>query len=119
MKIGFIRPRVKEGKDYTGVITKYTVDEEQKVCRIYVQLDIEPQEVFMKRFELSHKANSAVAMFCYHMGIYNEYDDTVELDELIGIRVIVKLKKGRNGQLFIEEIELDGEYAEWEGQDEE
>ena len=118
MNIQFIKPEVKTGKKYRGKILRYTLDEERKVFRLYVVLDREPEIEFMKRFDVDQNVGSAFALFCNDMGIYME-DDTVELDELEGIHVIVKLKKGRNEKLYIQEILLDVKYYQAQKEHEE
>ena len=114
MQIQFIKPELKAGKKYKGEIARYTVDEQHRVFRVYVILDQEPQVEFMKRIELDQNADSAFAMFCCDMDIYMD-DDTVELDDMEGLRVKVKLKKGRDGKLYIEQIKVcEKEYQEQE-----
>ncbi len=111
MKISFVKPEVKAGKRYRGEITRYATDEEYKVLRVYVVLDREPQIEFMKRFEGCQNIDSPFARFCYDMGIYMD-DDSVELDELKGLRVKVKLKEGNDKRLYVNEIQLDEKFYE-------
>ncbi len=111
MKLQFINPEVRAGKKYKGEIARYTVDEERRVLRVYVILEQEPQVEFMKRFELDQNVGSAFAMFCCDMQIYMD-DDTVDLDDMEGLKVKVKLKKGRDEKLYIEEIKLDEKFYE-------
>lgn len=118
MRIHFVKPEVREGKKYRGEISRFTLDATHKIFRVYVILDQEPQLEFMKRFEVEQNTDSAFATFCREMGIYTE-DDTAELDELEGTRVIVKLKRGREEKLFIEKIQLDEKYYEEHESDEE
>lgn len=120
MKIQFVKPKVQANKRYQGEISKYTLDEEHKVFRVYVTLDKEPLIEFMKRFELDKNRGSAFARFCEEMYVFNEDDGTAELDELEGLRVIVRLKKGRDEKFYVGEIQLDEKYyEEQEGCDEE
>lgn len=118
MKIQFITPKVEEEKKYRGEISRYTIDKEQGVCRVYVVLDREQNLEFMKRFDFNMMKGSDFARFCDDIWIYDE-DDTVELDNMKGIRVIVKLKKGRNEKYYVKDIKLDEKYYhEQEEQDE-
>lgn len=118
MKVQFVTPKVEEGKKYRGEIRRYTIDKEQGVCRVYVVLDREPNLEFMKRFEFNLMKGSDFAKFCDEIWIYDE-DDTVELDNMKGTKVIVKLKKGHNEQYYVQEIKLDKKFYEQEGQDDE
>ena len=118
MKIQFVTPTVEGGKKYRGEISRYTIDKEQGVCRVYVVLDREQNLEFMKRFEFNLMKGSEFFKFCDEIWIGDE-DGTVELDDMKGIRVIVKLRKGRNEKYYVKEIKLDEKYYEQEEQGEE
>lgn len=107
--IKFVKPNVKEGKKYKGEISRYEFHEEFKVLRIYVVLDKVANVEFMKRVDVDFSVGSVFATFCINMGIYFE-DDTADLDELIGSKVIVVLKKGSDDKYYINKIQLDKEY---------
>lgn len=126
MKIQFVTPKVEEGKRYKGEISRYTLDEKQGVCRVYVVLDREPNLEFMKRFEYNLTIGSDFFQFCDEIWIYDEDDGTAELGCIKGTRVIVKLKKGKSEKFYVQEIKLDEKYynekyskQEQEEQDEE
>lgn len=110
MQIKFVKPEVKAGKEYKGEITRYKFDEKNRAFRIFVVLDKEPQIEFMKRIDIDWEVNSAFAAFCCEMGIYVEDDDSAELDELVGTRVIAVLNKGEDGKLYVGEVQLDEVY---------
>lgn len=117
MKIEFVKPEVRVGKEYKGEIVRYKLDERHKAFRVYVILDKEPKIEFMKRIDIDWEVNSAFAVFCCEMGIYSEDDNSAELEELIGTRVIAVLNKGEDEKLYIGDIQLDEAY--YQEQDEE
>ena len=111
MKVKFVIPKLKSGKEYKGQIRRYTVDEERKIFRIFVVLDKVPELEYMKKFDYDLNARSELGEFCDNMLVLSE-DGLVDFDELEGLPVIVKLKKGTTGKLYINEIWLDEEIFE-------
>jgi len=113
MKLKFVIPNLKEGKRYKGVISRYTVDKEKTVLRVYVIIDKEPSLEFMKRMDIDLNINSNFALFCSNMKIFTE-ENEVDLDRLLDIRVIVQLQKGRDDMLYIDRCRLDQHYYQQE-----
>lgn len=110
MKIKFVKPEVRANKEYRGEIVRYKLDERNKVFRVYVALDKEPRVEFMKRIDIDWEVNSTFADFCCKMEIYVEDDDSADLEELIGIRVVAVLNKGEDGRFYVGDIQLDESY---------
>ena len=108
--IKFVKPNVKEGKKYKGEVTRYDFNEGQKVLRIYVALDKVSNCEFMKKVDVNLDINSTFANFCLDMGIYFE-DDSADLDELIGSRVVVMLKQGSDGKYYVNKMQLDEDFC--------
>lgn len=109
MKLRFIQPKVREGKKYKGIISRYDIDKRRGILRLYVVLDKEPSLEFMKRLDIDLNINSNFALFCSNMQIFTE-EDEVELEELVDTRVIACLRRGRDDMLYIDRCVLDEEY---------
>ena len=109
MQVQFYNPKIKSNKKYHGEIQRYTIDKDRKIFRLYVILDEVPEIEYMKRFDYDFNVNSELGEFCNDMYVMSE-DGLVDFDELEGLKVVVKLRKGTNGKLYVNEIWLDEEY---------
>ena len=113
MQLKFKNCKVREGKRYFGEITRYKLSPDQRILYVYVVIDGEPDSVeFKKRIEVDLNARSFFAKFCEDLAIYLD-DETVELDELVGTRVVLWLRKYKGG-LYVDRMRLDEEYYEYD-----
>ena len=111
MVVQFYNPKLKSNKKYHGEIKRYTLDKERKIFRVYVVLDEVPEIEYMKRFEFDLNVSSELGEFLDNTYVLSE-DGLADFDDLEGLRVIVKLKKGTNDKFYVNMICLDDEYYE-------
>lgn len=107
--VKFVIPKVKENVRYRGEIIDYSVDAERYILRIYVTIDKELSIRFMKRVDVELERGSYFHNLCNWLGMLND-DGEADLDLLIGTRVVVTLKQGRNEKFYINKIKLDEQY---------
>lgn len=105
MELEFIKPSVKAGRQYRGVISRYTPSRARTELYVFVTLDDEPELEFMKRFDADMSIHSKLADFCDNMRIFTS-EVTADLNELEGRRVIVTLIR-RKRKFYIDKIWLD------------
>lgn len=117
MKIQFVESSLRENKRYTAEVTRYSLNEEQRIFRLYVRIDKEVAQLeYMKKMELNMSIDSNFAIFCNEMGVFTESGE-VELNDLIGKKIIVWLKRGKDDRLYVSKILLDKKF--YESQEEE
>ena len=110
----FKKIKIEEDACYLGKITAYTITEDKRFLRIWVVLDVLPNIKFLKSVRYCEIIPSPMANLCEMLGIVDE-DNNVFFDELVDKEVIVNFNLGKDGNYYINEMELyfeDEEYDE-------
>lgn len=83
---------------YYGTIRKCEVKKEKFLT--FVELDDEPNILYLNSQQISMRVGSPFHHFCDGMKLIEENGE-LDFDILIDVSVIVKFKKGRDGNMYI------------------
>lgn len=109
----FLSP-LREGRIYEGTIRKYEI--KNGTIRIFVELEDEPNNLYMNSQQMSMRTGSSFYLFCKSMGVL---DNNHDLDYLIDLPVRLQFKRGNDKNMYISDMCVQEEEEDEENEDEE
>lgn len=101
--------RLKERVWYRGVITDYRIKKPRLI--IVVRFDEDEDVEYIKALFISENRNSHFARAMKELDVIDEFG-RIDTEELLDMRIIATLRKGKDGLLYINRICIDEEYYE-------
>ena len=101
--------RLKERIWYHGVITDFKANKTRLV--IVVRFDDDEDVEYIKYLTISENKNSQFGKTMEELDMIDEFG-RIDTEELVDMRIIGTLRKGRDGLLYINKLCIDEEYYE-------
>ena len=105
MRIKFEKITFQPNKFYEGRIEDVYIDRTKGNVYIFVRIEKYKDETFLKSIPFSKNRNGQLARFLDELGLLE--DDSAQLDDLCNQFVRVTMKRGKNKQWFVDEIEIE------------
>ena len=99
--------RLKEGIWYRGVITDYKANKKRLV--IVVRFDKDEDVDYIKYLPISENKNSQFGKTMEELDVIDEYG-RIDTEELLDMRIVGTLRKGKDGLLYVNRIYIDEDY---------
>lgn len=99
--------RLKERVWYHGVITDYKIKKSRLI--IVVRFDKDEDVEYIKTLFISENRNSHFARAMEELDVIDEFG-RIDTEELLDMRIIATLRKGKDGLLYVNKICIDEEY---------
>lgn len=109
--IKFKKPHIALNQEYYGVIQRVEINKERGNFRIFVEIEEQPNETYLKSIRYSENIQGELARFLDELQVMNRRNE-VNCDQLVGQEVVVTFNKGRDGNFYINEMWLAEEESE-------